>query len=74
MRQGCPALHPAVGHDAVKVSDLFKHADVLTEDMDIQLHAVPPRSRRNSSRVPDFPTSVKVSLQPKNSEDSQQFA
>ena len=40
-----------VGHHALEVADLFKNANVATEDIDIQLQA-PPRSRRSSSRVP----------------------
>src|SRR5271166_721218 len=52
-----------VAHDALEVANLFEHSDVLVEDMDIELHA-PPRSRRNSSRVPAAPTSVKESSSP----------
>src|SRR6266851_5866966 len=53
-----------VGHHAFEVADLFKNANVATEDMDIQLQA-PPRSRRSSSRVPEAPTSVKLISRPR---------
>lgn len=52
-----------VSHHALEVADLFKNANVATEDVDIQLQA-PPRSRRSSSRVPEAPTSVKVISRP----------
>src|SRR5438309_9647980 len=52
-----------VGHHALEVADLFKNANMATEDMDIQLQA-PPRSRRSSSRVPEAPTSVKLISKP----------
>src|SRR5580692_12899894 len=52
-----------VGHHALEVADLFKNANMATEDMDIELQA-PPRSRRSSSRVPEAPTSVKVISRP----------
>src|ERR1700691_3848752 len=54
-----------VGHHAPKVADLFKNANVATEDMDIQLQGPPPRSRRSSSRVPETPISVKLISRPR---------
>src|ERR1700733_9241270 len=53
-----------VGRHALEVADLFKNANVATEDMDIQLQA-PPRSRRSSSRVPEAPTSVRLISRPR---------
>src|ERR1035438_991134 len=52
-----------VSHHTLEVADLFKNANVATEDVDIQLQA-PLRSRRSSSRVPEAPTSVKVISRP----------
>src|ERR1700691_4704023 len=52
-----------VSHHALEVADLFKNANVTTEDVDIQFQA-PPRSRRSSSRVPEAPTSVKLISRP----------
>ncbi len=52
-----------VAHDALEVANLFEDSDMLTAEMDIQLHA-PPRSRRNSLSVPALPNFVKVSSSP----------
>src|ERR1700685_3596281 len=52
-----------VSHHALEVADLFKNANVTTEDVDIQFQA-PPRSRRSSSRVPAAPTSGKLISRP----------
>ena len=62
-----------VSHDALEVADLFQHCDVLAEDVDIQLHA-PPRSRRNSSRVPAAPTSAEGQFHPEYGEDGHQLS
>src|ERR1035437_4149185 len=62
-----------VGHHTLEVADLFEYANVLTEYVDVQLHAVPPRSRRSSSRVPDFPASTKLISIPRTARTASSF-
>jgi hypothetical protein len=61
-----------LGHHALEVADLFKNANVATEEMDIQFQA-PPRSRRSSSSVPEAPTSVKLISRPSTASTARYF-